>query len=80
MFYGVRWINCLYNSLLGLISIPVVFLMIVVMVYNVCVVGVIGDKIDIDGVNIISSFDNIIMISGTNFFINGVRFKLGMGP
>ena len=79
IFYGVRWVGCLHNSLLGLIFNPVIFLIAITIVYNIYMVGVMRGKIDISNMDIIFSFNNIIIISSTNLFTDGVKFKLEIG-
>ena len=79
MFYSVGWVGCLYSFFPRLISILVASSIIIVIVRSIYMVGVIGGGVNIDSIGIVSSSNGIIIISNTNLFTDGVRFKLGMG-
>ena len=79
IFCGIGWVSYFYNFLLRLISIPITFLIVVAIVCGVYIVGVIKGGIDINNVNTMSFSGNIIIISNTNLFTGGVRFKLRIG-
>ena len=78
MFYSIKWINYLYNSLLKLISNPVVSLIAIIIIYNISIIRIIRIKININNINTIFSSSNIIIISNTSLSTNKVRFKLGI--
>ena len=49
--------------------------MVIIIIYSIFIIGIIRVEIDINGVDTIFSFGNIIIISGINFSINRVKIK-----